>query len=258
LTGFTYDKWTGQFRFDPNRHDPGPKTLLGRTGNWGAHEAVGIILKHPATARYIVKKLWQYFAYWEPEPEVIDRLAHVLRENSYEVRPLLKNLFLSEQFYSSRALANHIKSPTELMVGTVKVLQLTNLNYPNMDVACMNMRQTLLEPPSVAGWAEGRDWINANLILVRYNSAANLVREGNVDLAALLQGRNLNTPAEVVDHLGRRCLLTGLKEQKRQALIEFLGSLPPSSEWAKQRDQVNAKLRALVVMLMSMPEYQVN
>jgi hypothetical protein len=34
--------------------------------------------------------------------------------------------------------------------------------------------------------------------------------------------------------------------------------MPPSSEWAKQKDQINARLRALLVMLMSIPEYQMS
>jgi hypothetical protein len=122
----------------------------------------------------------------------------------------------------------------------------------------MNMGQTLLEPPSVAGWPEGRDWINANLVLVRYNAVTQMIEEGKPDLVALLKDRTLNSPAEVVDHLAQRCLLTGLKEEKRQALIQFLGPLPPSSEWAKQPDPINAKLRALVGLLVSMPEFQVS
>ncbi len=258
LTGFTFERWTGQFRFYSKSHDAGSRALLGKKGEFGPHEALDIVLKHPATARYITKKLLEYFVNFEPDPKVVDRLAQVLRDNNYEIRPMLRSLFLSEEFYSPKALANHIKSPAELMVSTAKMMKLANVDPRNIDLACMNMGQTLLEPPSVAGWPEGRFWINAHLILIRYNSASNLVQDGKVDLVALLQGRTFNNPTEVVDHLIQRCLLASLKETKRQALIDFASSLPPSREWPKQREQVNARLRTLVVMLMSTPEFQVS
>jgi hypothetical protein len=61
-----------------------------------------------------------------------------------------------------------------------------------------------------------------------------------------------------VDHLAQRFLVAELSSQKRQALVDFLGDLPPSDEWDQQRDQINAKLRAVIVMLLGTPEYQVS
>ncbi len=258
LTGFSYDRPTGQFRFYSSRHDTEPKTLLGKTGHFGPHEALDIVLQHPATARYVSKKLYEYFAHFNPEPQVLERLAHVLRENSYELRPMLKNLFLSEQFYTPSAMGNHIKGPIELMISTAKLLKLSNLDYKQLNGVCSNMGQALLDPPNVAGWPEGRAWINANLILIRYNAVTNLVQRPTVDLVALLEGRTFNGSAEVVDHFIQRCLLTSLPEEKRQALIDLLGPLPPSSAWGQQREAINARLRVMVATLMSMPEYQVS
>jgi uncharacterized protein (DUF1800 family) len=258
MTGATYERYSLQFRFHHDRHDGGPKTLLGKTGNWGTHEAVDIMLQHPATARYVSKKLWQQFAYWEPEPEILDRMAHVLRENGYRIRPMLKNLFLSEQFYSDKAMASHIRSPVELLVGTAKTLKLPKVDYQNIRFLLASMGQSLFDPPSVAGWAEGRDWINTNLLMARYTATANFVKKENADFVKLLKDHTLKDSAEVVDHFAKRCLLTNLSGQKRQALIEFLGPLPPSSEWAKQAKQINEKLKALLVLMVSSPEYQVS
>jgi len=257
LTGYTVDYWTGQFRFNAAQHDYGEKALLGQTRVMGPHEAAEVILANPHTAQYVAKKLFEFFAHRTPDPQVIERVAHVLRENSYEVRPVLRNLFLSEEFYGEAAMAKQIKSPVELMVGTVKAIGLANVDYGHLDGGCANMGQTLFEPPSVAGWPEGADWINAERMLHRYNYVADLVERGDVDVVAGLQGQVLNNAAEVVDYLAQRSLLTPLSAEKRQALIEFLGEMVPSSEWAAQKDQINARLRALLVMLMSMPEYQV-
>lgn len=260
LTGATYDHFSAQFRFYQTKHDTRPKTLLGKTGNWGPHEAVDIMLEHPATARYITKKLWQYFAYWETEPEVIEQMANVLRENGYRIRPFLHNLFLSEKFYSDKAMATQVKSPVDLLMGTAKVLGYRGKTegYQNIRFLLASMGQNLFDPPSVAGWAGGRDWINTNLLMARYTATAAFVKDSKFDLVDLLKSHKFNNADEVVDHFAKRCLLTNLSASKRQALIQFLGPLPPSAEWAKQADQINAKLRGLVILLVSTPEYQVS
>lgn len=258
LTGATFERYSGQFRFQANRHDSGPKTLLGQTGDWGPHEAIDVILEHPATARHLAKKLWQYFVRWEPDAEAIERLAHVLRHNGYRIRPLLGNLFLSEQFYSDATMASHIKSPVELLVGTANILKLSKPKYSDWRYLLSNMGQALFDPPSVAGWPEGRHWINANLLMLRYTSVADLVKGGGIDFVALLKNEKLQNTDEVVDHLARRCLLANLTSEKRQALIECLGPLPPSSEWDKQAKEINARLQEAVMLLLSSPEYQVS
>lgn len=257
LTGYSYDSATEQFRFYGTRHDETSKTVLGRRGNFSGDEAVDVILQHPATARYISKKLFTFFAYEDPEPEVVETLAHVLRTCSYDLRPMLKNLFLSEQFYSQRAMGSHIKGPVELVVGVIRDLGLENVNYASVDAAVNQMGQLLFEPPNVAGWDEGRSWINAERILVRYNQVASLVERPEVDLVAVLEQQGLETAEQVVEYLSRACLVLAPSQAKRRELTDFLGQLPSREQWAKERSQLNAKLRALVVLLLSTPESQV-
>ncbi len=121
-----------------------------------------------------------------------------------------------------------------------------------------SMGQSLFDPPSVAGWAEGNNWINTTLLLARYTATADLIKEGKADYVALLKENKLTKTEDVVDHLTRRFLLTDLSPDKRSQLIEFLGPLPPLSEWESKKNELNAKLQALVVLLVSSPEYQVS
>lgn len=256
LTGYTYVPYTNQFRFDGTRHDEGPKTLLGKTGNWSADEAVDIILAHPSTANYIAKKLFESFVHRQPADETIARLAHVLRSNHYELAPMLRNLFLSEEFYSERSRAQQIKSPVELMIGTVRMLNTPDVDYGALDWAIQNMGMTLFQPPNVSGWEEGHYWISANRVLLRYNGVANLVERPQVDAVALVLGK-AQTAEEVVNYLANACLAVDLTPEQRQALVEFVGPLPPGDQWTNQRDQLNATLRSLLVLIMSTPSYQV-
>ncbi len=256
LTGYNYDSTTGQFRFVATRHDESEKNLFGNKGNWGGDELVDLILQHPATAKYIAYKLFVLFAYEDPEPETIERLAHVLRSGNYDLRPMLKNLFLSEQFYSDRARGTHIKGPVELVVGTLRDLGIKNADYGAVDSAVIQMGQYLFEPPNVAGWKENRAWINAERILIRYNQLANLVEQPNFDVVGLLEGKGLQTAQQVVDYLAAACLVASPGDEQRKELVAFLGELPPAAEWAAQRELLNAKLRGLLALLLSTPQAQ--
>lgn len=257
LTGYTYVGHTNQFRFNGSLYDEGPKTILGRTGNFSADEAVDIILDHPSTARYVAKKLFEFFAHRQPAEQPVDRLAHVLRSNSYDLAPMLKNLFQSEEFYSERAMGAQIKSPVELMIGTIRIVGLTQVDYNSVDGALHGMGQTLYQPPNVGGWEEGRTWISANRILLRYNAVADLIDRPQFDAMQALEGK-ITGAAELVDYLARACLVNELSDQQRQALVAYVGTLPPAAEWGKQRAEINSKLRGLIALLMSTPEYQVN
>ena len=47
-----------------------------------------------------------------------------------------------------------------------------------------------------------------------------------------------------------------LPEKKRAELINYLGNLPPASQWEERQRELNLKLGGLLVLMMSMPEYQ--
>jgi uncharacterized protein (DUF1800 family) len=254
LTGYNFEYNNGQFKFLAGRHDGGEKTLFGRKGNFGGDELVDLILQQPATSRYIARKLFRFFAHDNPDAETIERMAAVLRGYEYELEPMLRNLFCSEEFYSERSTGSHIKSPVELVIGAIRTLKLTNVDYGAIDSTVSDMGQRLFEPPNVAGWEGGRAWVDASSLLLRYNALANLVEQA--DLVAWLQGSGKTGPANAVDYLARAFLCVPLSEPKRKELIAYLGELPPGDQWASRRDAVNARLRAVLVALVSLPEYQ--
>ena len=130
-----------------------------------------------------------------------------------------------------------------------------------LDTALQEMGMQLLEPPDVKGWRYGRSWVSSQRMFVRYNSVASLVdvvgRQG-VDVVALLEGEGCKNGAEAVDYLAKACLLRPLSAEKRRELVSRLGEMPPCGEWAKQRSTLNEKLRSVLVLLLSMPEYQMS
>lgn len=263
LTGYTYDHSTGQFRVVLDKHDEGEKTIFGQKGPWTGDDLARLILAQPSTARFVAGKLFEFFAYRGPSRETVDQLASVLRANQYEMAPMLKNLFLSEEFYGDRSQGTQIKSPVDLVVGFLRDLGVQELSsYAEMDGMIQEMGQELFEPPDVKGWRYGRSWISANRMLLRYNSAARLVhaapqpgRKG-LDLVGVLERGGCQSSADAVNCLTTTCFVKPLNEQQRKKLMDFLGPLPPPPEWSNRREEINNRLRTLLILMISTPEFQ--
>jgi hypothetical protein len=96
----------------------------------------------------------------------------LLRSSNYEIAPFLRTVFLSRDFYSPASVGTHIKGPVELIVSTYRRLGLgTTPGIPDFNSASTELGQTLLNPPTVAGWSQGRAWITPGSLLARGNFA---------------------------------------------------------------------------------------
>ena len=103
---FPYGRDIWRFRYDPADHDDGEKTFLGQTGRWNGEDIIDIIMRQPATARFICRHLYSFFVAdeaqvpaWKDTPprdmEAIRTLEKAFVESNYEIRPVLRTLFNS-------------------------------------------------------------------------------------------------------------------------------------------------------------------
>ena len=170
FTGWNFENL--DFVVHPALHDEGEKTFLGRTGNFDGVEVLDIILEQEVTAEYIAAKVYRFFVREDPSPALVSALGAVLRDNGYELRPLLATMFLSRDFYSAASYGAHIKGPVEHVVTLLKHLGAEDVpGVPDFNRTTMALGQHLLNPPSVAGWAQGKSWITPALIQERGNVA---------------------------------------------------------------------------------------
>lgn len=162
--------------FRPRRHDAESKTVLGVTGPLDGDGVLDILLDHPGTARNLSEKAWREFISDDPPPAEIERLAGILRRHNYELKPWLRAIFLSPAFWSAQNRATLVKSPVELVVGSLRQLQVT----PEADLAYLgalkNMGQDLFAPPNVKGWPRNAGWITADTLMAREQYMARLLR----------------------------------------------------------------------------------
>jgi uncharacterized protein (DUF1800 family) len=277
----------GGYAFSPNRHDGGPKTIFGHTGNYMPDDVITLIFERPEPANYLARRLLTFFAFPDPTEADIAPIAAIIRENKYEVAPALRAILTSPAFYSERAKFSTIKSPADLVVGTIRMLDVP-VDAPEQKRAAATaiggMGEQLFQPPNVRGWPGGEDWITAATLFDRYNVATALVQgnlrptkeygpngnkanrksqDGAYDPPAgadAVAPRKLfpalpsqASSRQVVAAAIERFLQRPLHPEKVKVLVDELGPEPlrlgePASD---------ARIRQMLGLLLSTPEYQV-
>ncbi len=269
LTGYSFDG--NGFAFYPNRHDPGQKSIFGKRGEFDGDDFVTAILSRRDCSEFMAQKLYRFFVAEVPGDRskrgravanVIKQIASDLRENRYEIRPVLRRLLMSEHFYDPSNVMARIKSPAELVVGTIRSLGTPSRDLGTLLSAMDLMGQNLLFPPSVKGWDGERSWINTSTLYVRANVANYLVTgrspagmdpladDRTYDPMGLLADLRFGAerdPEAVSDRL-LRLALGASPSRERQWLIKDL---------FEQRGTIDAEsVREALSLICAMPEYQ--
>jgi uncharacterized protein (DUF1800 family) len=262
FTGWAHDG--DDFIYRKFDHDNEKKTFMGRTGNFDGDDVIRIIFEHPQMPRYITSKMWGWFAYDNPEKEVVEGLAQVFKDERWELRPVLRTILTSKAFYDKKAIGSQIKSPVQLVVGTTRML---GVEMPRarsiVGGGLRQMGQVPMEPPNVKGWPGGRLWISTSTLFVRYNTAMYLAGGASLPeykntkpgkASTKVKGsapkvgfepKGGGSPAEVVDEWVARLIQRPIAGEKRKVLLEALG------------DKVDEKsVKKLVQLIVSTPDYQ--
>jgi uncharacterized protein (DUF1800 family) len=263
FTGWTLRR--GQFYFNSSQHDNGTKSFLGQTGNFNGDDIVAILAPRPATSRFMAKKLFEFFGYANPEPSIIQELADVYLANQSSIKAVMQHLFTMDAFYSDQALYANIKSPAEFVVGSIRLLQPTvgTALLPYLVNIMDLLQQVLFNPPTVKGWDGGLTWINTASILTRCNFADYLasLRGGHVgsfDPTTLLSSSPPADANATVDLVLNGLGPLAVPDETRKSLSDYLtdGHDPTSFQITPQT--LDSKVRGLVHLVMSLPEYQTN
>jgi hypothetical protein len=191
------------------------KEFLGYRGNFNGDDIIDIVVQQPACARFVCRHLYNFFVADEPQvpawslepprdPQAIDELAAAFRESKFDIKPVLRVLFNSDWFKNARY--THLKSPAEVVVGTLRLVggyELPKPGYGELSMQPSYMGQDLLNPPSVEGWHTGKEWINSGSLMARINFVAEQI--GNQSLPGVraiisrLKTKGTLSPDQLVD-----------------------------------------------------------
>ena len=188
---YGYIAW--QFNYDEDDHDHGDKRFLGEIGDFNGEDVVDIICKQEATPRFIARHLYHFFVadeapvpqwpYEDPrDPDAIDLMTQAYFDSGYEISAMLRAMFNADFFKDESVRFARIKSPAEMVVGTLRLaggLELPSMETYAAAAVCSQMGQALYAPPSVEGWQGGSDWINTGAYVHRVNFASKILGNPN-------------------------------------------------------------------------------
>jgi len=167
FTGWSIDRDTGEYKFRRFIHDNGTKTVLGQSGNFDGDDVLDLLLAKRATAEFIVTKMWREFVSPDPDAAEVRRIADAFYRSRYDVKTALRGLFLAPAFWAEANRAALIKSPVDLVVGTVRQFGIDYGDPVPFAIVTSQLGQSLFAPPNVRGWPGGEAWINSSTLLAR-------------------------------------------------------------------------------------------
>ena len=309
LTGWSDDQKTVSAVFTASNHDPADKQFSARYGNTiikGASDQAGasreiddlltMIFSETATAQYICRKIFRWFVDYKIdstntiEQDVIAPLAQTLISNNFEIKPVLSQLLKSSLFYDPVYTGCIIKTPLDLVVGTVRTLgvQLPYLNditskyydWITLRETAANLQQSLLEPPNVAGWPEYYEapqyhelWINSGTLDSRIkfvddivtNKYSMVVQTANMStfdpIKFAMQSSDPSNPVTLISDLVNLLYPNALAVEQMTTLHDQLLPGLPDYEWTNEwtaymQDSTNeTKIAAVSTKLINLVKY---
>jgi len=234
LTGGKQLRYTTDSMFVARLHDSGQKTFMGKTGNFTGDDIVEMLVPLRATAERLSTRLFSFFAYQNPEPEIVRQLADTFQQSHYNVGAVVREIFNLDAFYSAKSYRALVKSPAELTAQTLRATGADAKAFVAAANAMAPMGQVLFYPPNVAGWPAGTSWINSSTLLNRINFANAAARR----TAA-------SSPAQTVDQLTASLVDGNVTSNTRDGLHAFAAAHPDDHA-------------GLLFMAMATPEFQLN
>ncbi len=254
FTGWSVNRRSGAFFDNARAHDDGSKTFLGQSGNFSGDDIVRVIYQQPACARFWASTLLGYFVYNDPEPELIDQVAALLRKNDYNLAPVISAILQSNVFFSPRAYRAIVKSPVEFVVGIHKTLAMSSIE-PTALRPLNQMGQILFYPPNVAGWPGGETWLTSQTMIARQNYVAALTNSQMMGQSSWMQALPMDAKSAA-----RAMIATILQDDAPtfgyEQLIAYLDGKATSALRSLSVENVQERMRGGAYLTMAMPAYQ--
>ena len=294
LTGWRINDDPLNSYFDSGAHDMGSKsfssfynstTIAGSSNGTQELDAlINMIFTTSEAARFICRKLYKWFVYYEiddtVETDVIVPMAAILQSNSYDVRPALSALLKSEHFFDTISQACYIKSPFDIIVGTLREFSVSfppytdyTAGYPlfhSLYENAADMQQQLFQPPDVAGWPSYYQepmhyelWVNSNSLPKRADFTDGLVNDSVIDVRSFANySSNPADPDQLVDDVTALMLRYPLSinskgyVKRRFLLNNTTDNTIWTNAWNSNNNAViNPALQELFKFLMNLPEF---
>jgi uncharacterized protein (DUF1800 family) len=286
LTGWSINRQSGLFQFNPRAHDNGAKVVLGRAiapggGQKDGEQVLDLLAAHPSTAKFLSRKLCLRLVGDEPPQVLVDRVAKKWAETQGDLRAVVAEIAYAPEFYARAHARSKIKSPFEFAVSSVRALgagvttpdardayglarfrmEGAGLLYPNgrrgntlgmrasVPQSIAQMGQPLFAYQAPTGYSEdSRRWVSSGALIARLNFALALAQR---------QVAHVQMPEKTI--------LDGLSGDDHEAVLQRLdaallgGAMTPATRATLARQMkpgTPADPVKLTALVLGSPEFQ--
>lgn len=243
----------------------GTRTIPTRVATAGAQDGLDFLaalVRHPSTALRLATKLYQFFVNdITPPSTAVNTIAGWLQTSNFDMRTVMRNIFLSDFFLADENFNAHYRWPVEHVISLVKTLGPGTIPLANFLGYLDQMDEKLYDPPTVEGYKGGASWINTTTMLARGNvvsPATGLLTGGRntefVNLAVAQGTAVTRNAATFVDFWLQRFGITQPEATFRNELITFVSS-GTGAGWTGTTNQMNSKTQPLIHLIGSSAEY---
>ena len=255
------------FEYHAEDHDDSEKTFLGHRGNFNGDDIIDIIVRQPATARFVARHLYNFFVADEEQvpawqinppldPAAINIIGDAFISSGYDMRSTLRVLFNSDFFKGESIRWQKVKSPAEVVAGIMRLVG--DFQFPRPGLQAIGEEpgyqgQEIMNPPSVEGWHTGAEWIDSGSLVRRINFAAD--RLSNIEMPGVqamirrVKERGNLAPNELVDTALDIIGPLEVSDQTQQELVTMAeqgGNLDWSDKDTAKSEQRVADMLALI------------
>ena len=257
LTGWRND-WTPElgnynFRYDARFHDPGTKTVFGRTGAFDWADAVRLCVEHPLHASFFCTKLWSYFVPTPPDDATLAALQGVYLGSGRQIRPVVEAILQHPQFHDGPDM---VIPPVVYVAGLLRAIGRGIDTTAWAWLASYN-GQRLFYPPNVAGWDDQR-WLDTSTVRGRWLSVHYILRKQAIDPWASPYYDSAEDAATAVTRAMAALGSPGISAETQQVLAGFAQTCLPDNLASWQRAPYRAmRQNALRMLIATSPDLNV-
>lgn len=174
------------FCYVPAFHDDTPRTVLGKKVN-DPDEVLEMLATHPKTAEFVCTKLWKWFGADHVEKGAVDAMVKAWRKSGGHIGTVLKEMTRTKEFWSEQVHRGLTKNPVDFVIGTCRAQNMAAALTERAKPATktdpvpkelddhigasvwhtVGIGMDVLYMPTVAGYAGGSDWVNAQATVAK-------------------------------------------------------------------------------------------
>lgn len=229
---------------------------------------------------FLSQRLWTWYAYPPPAPGLKSLwagFAGAFAASGFQLSALLRAMWTSDAFYSDTAKTRTVKTPVDYVVQAFKAFAVRGnakwIGDASREVAdrVTRMGMELFNPPNVAGWPGGLNWVTSGTLIERLEFAKDLAAADSgpnrirlTRVGGLPWGSATASPAAVVDALLRQVGLdTGpgaVTATERAALLDYVtdfGTRQFIDLSDENTNDAQTKVRGAIALILQMPEFHI-